>query len=71
VRHRGYAWVRDEFAEGITSVAAPLIRSGGPVVAAIHIHGPTYRFPPRGTEAAIGADIVRAARRLTESLDRR
>ncbi|MFM7717966.1 MAG: IclR family transcriptional regulator, partial [Actinomycetota bacterium] len=43
IRRRGYAWVREEFADGISSVAAP-VRSGDAVVAAVHAHGPAFRF---------------------------
>ena len=41
----GYAWTAEEVAEGITSVAAALADEDGEVVAAIHVHGPSYRFP--------------------------
>ena len=44
----GYAWARDEFADGITSVAAAVADADGEVVAAIHVHGPSYRFPALG-----------------------
>jgi len=46
VRRDGYAWVREEFAPGINSVAAPIADASGEVVAAVHVHGPSYRFPP-------------------------
>jgi DNA-binding IclR family transcriptional regulator len=52
--------VRDEFAIGITSVAAPVADARGELVAAVHVHGPTYRFPVEGSEEAI-ARAVRAA----------
>lgn len=60
VRRDGHAWVRDEFAVGITSVAAPVADARGELVAAVHVHGPTYRFPPAGAEDEI-AEAVRAA----------
>jgi DNA-binding IclR family transcriptional regulator len=60
VRRDGHAWVRDEFAVGITSVAAPVADARGELVAAVHVHGPTYRFPPAGAENDI-AEAVRAA----------
>lgn len=41
----GYAWARDEVAEGISSVAAALAARDGEIVGAIHVHGPSYRFP--------------------------
>lgn len=63
VRRAGLAWTREEFAEGITSVAAPVLDTEGAVVAALHIHGPAYRFPGAGAEAAERA-VVAAAQRL-------
>ena len=52
VRRDGYAWVRDEFAVGISSVAAPIADASGEVVAAVHLHGPSYRFPTPGDPSA-------------------
>jgi DNA-binding IclR family transcriptional regulator len=60
VKREGHAWVRDEFAIGISSVAAPIADARGEIVAAIHVHGPTYRFPEQGAEESI-AEAVRAA----------
>jgi DNA-binding IclR family transcriptional regulator len=64
----GVAWTADEYAEGITSVAAPVVDGAGEVVAAIHVHGPSYRFPsdvPRERiEAALRAAAARVSRRL-------
>jgi DNA-binding IclR family transcriptional regulator len=70
----GCAWTRDEVADGITSVAAAIAGEAGSVVGAIHVHGPSYRFPdavatPRAeiearliaTAAAISASLRRAA----------
>ncbi len=45
VRNRGFAVVRDEFAEGISSIAAPIVGADGEALGAIHVHGPSYRFP--------------------------
>src|SRR5450756_2162786 len=42
-RMDGYAWTRDEVAEGISSVAAALADEDGEVIGAIHVHGPSYR----------------------------
>jgi DNA-binding IclR family transcriptional regulator len=60
VRRDGQAWARDEFAMGISSVAAPVADARGELVAAVHVHGPTYRFPSAGAEDGI-AQVVRAA----------
>ncbi|MDE0655518.1 MAG: IclR family transcriptional regulator, partial [Acidimicrobiaceae bacterium] len=40
IRSIGYAWVYEEFAEELNSVAAPIFESGGHVEAALHVHGP-------------------------------
>ena len=61
VRAAGYAWGREEFAEGIVSVAAPVRDERGHAVAAIHVHGPAYRFPPAGRENEIAARVTAAA----------
>jgi DNA-binding IclR family transcriptional regulator len=58
VRERGYAWGLEEFAEGINSVAAPVRDRRGKPVAAIHCHGPAYRFPPAGREEWIARQVV-------------
>jgi DNA-binding IclR family transcriptional regulator len=64
----GVAWTADEYAEGITSVAAPVVDAAGEVVAAIHVHGPSYRFPgeqPRDrVEEALRAAATRVSGRL-------
>ena len=40
----------------------------GEVVAAIHVHGPSYRFPPPGREAALGLAVATTAGRIGRSL---
>jgi DNA-binding IclR family transcriptional regulator len=64
----GFAWVREEFAEGLNSVAAPIADATGDVNAAVHVHGPTYRFPPAGAEAEIASAVVDAAARIAARL---
>lgn len=61
VRAAGYAWGLEEFAEGIDSVAAPVRDAEGRAVAAIHVHGPAYRFPAPGDETRIAGAVVEAA----------
>jgi DNA-binding IclR family transcriptional regulator len=60
VRRDGHAWVLEEYALGISSVAAPVADARGELVAAVHVHGPSYRFPAAGAEGPI-AEAVRAA----------
>jgi DNA-binding IclR family transcriptional regulator len=64
VRRDGCAWVRDEFATGISSVAAPVAGVDGEVVAAVHVHGPSYRFPAPGREPAVAEAVIAAAARI-------
>ncbi|HEX5823303.1 MAG TPA: IclR family transcriptional regulator [Candidatus Limnocylindrales bacterium] len=64
----GYAWVHDEFAEGISSVAAGIADASGEVVAAVHVHGPSYRFPPPGREAGVGLHVATTAVRIARTL---
>lgn len=66
-RSAGYAWVYEEFADGINSVAAPIFGPEG-VVAALRIHGPTYRFPDPDRSHDIGLLVADAARQLSEQL---
>jgi DNA-binding IclR family transcriptional regulator len=69
VRVDGYAWVHEEFAEGLSSVAAGVADTTGTLTAAVHIHGPAYRFPG-GREAEIGDLVLEVATRASERLRR-
>lgn len=64
----GYAWVHDEFAIGISSVAAGIADASGEVVAAVHVHGPSYRFPPAGRETALGLTVATTANRIAKAV---
>ncbi len=68
IRRDGYAWAREEFDRGISSVAAPIADASGEVVAAVHLHGPSYRFPAAGMDAAIAERVVTTAARIAGSL---
>lgn len=76
VRLDGWAWTRDEVGEGISSVAAPVADQDGEVIGAIHVHGPSYRFPAGGGSGdrdapdRIAAEVVAAAARVSTSLRR-
>jgi DNA-binding IclR family transcriptional regulator len=69
-RRAGCAWGREEYAEGITSVAAPVRDARGHAVAAIHVHGPSYRFPAEGDESRIAREVVAVARAVSRELAR-
>jgi IclR family transcriptional regulator, acetate operon repressor len=70
----GVAWTSDEVADGISSVAAAIADQEGEVIGAIHVHGPSYRFPnPAGTTASgdrdrIAALVTAAAARVSRGL---
>ncbi len=68
IRELGYAWGYEEFAEGINSVAAPVISPAGSVEAAIHVHGPAYRFPQPDQAHHIGQQVSEAAKTLSQDL---
>ncbi len=68
IRSLGYSWGYEEGVEGINSVAAPVLEAGGSVVAAVHIHGPAYRFPNRDRSHDIGLMAVSAATAIGEQL---
>ncbi len=68
IQIEGYAWTQDEFAEGLNSVAAPITDAVGEVTAAVHVHGPSFRFPPAGAEATIADLVLAAAARISARL---
>jgi len=68
VQRDGFAWAREEYAIGISSIAAPIADAAGEVVAAIHIHGPSYRFPAAEMEPAAEQAIVETAARISARL---
>jgi DNA-binding IclR family transcriptional regulator len=70
VADSGVEWVHEEFAEGINSVAAVVRDSGGVAVAAIHAHGPSYRFPGDRSVAQIDRLVGAAAARVSERIAR-
>lgn len=68
VAAQGTEWTVDEFVTGISSVAAPVRGAGGQVVAAVHAHGPSYRFPPDGAADRIAAVVAGTADRISGRL---
>lgn len=68
VRRDGYAWTHREYADDISSVAAPVFDPGGQAVASLAVHGPSYRFPAPGAEAGIGRMLCDLASQLTAEL---
>ncbi|HCB34602.1 MAG TPA: hypothetical protein DEP66_06385 [Acidimicrobiaceae bacterium] len=69
IRSAGYAWVFEELVEGISSVAAPVRTAGTAGTAALHVHGPAYRFPDPNRMHDIGLQVAQCADRLAVQLD--
>lgn len=67
IGRRGSEWVYGEFADDINSVAAPVF-DGDRSVAALHVHGPSYRFPGESDPARIAEAVADAAKRLSARL---
>jgi DNA-binding IclR family transcriptional regulator len=61
VRTAGYAWAYEELIDGINSAAAPVFDHQGKVIAALHVHGPAYRFPDPERTHDVGRLLVEAA----------
>lgn len=66
IRSVGSEWVFGEFSLELNSVAAPVMREGV-AIAAVHVHGPTFRFPGEASTDAIAARVREAAARLGTS----
>jgi len=61
---KGYAWTFGEYLDGLNSVAAPIHDAHGRVVAAIHAHGPAYRFPGNADADEVGELVATTAERI-------
>lgn len=68
LRRIGYIWGYAEFDESINSVAAPVRDRNGQIIAAIHVHGPAYRFPESSQSADIGKLVRETGERLSAHL---
>lgn len=58
VRERGVAYGNEQFIQGVSSVAAPVVDNAGRVYGAISVSGPTNRLSGRRLESEL-ADVVR------------
>jgi DNA-binding IclR family transcriptional regulator len=68
IRRRGYAWAFDEWLEGISAVAAPVLDSSDNLVAMVSTFGPSYRFPGDRDPDQIGRDLAETGRLLSRHL---
>ena len=60
----GFAWVFEEFEEGLSAVAAP-VRDGTGRVAAVNLFGPSYRFPGEGRQNAVTEQVIATANQIS------
>jgi DNA-binding IclR family transcriptional regulator len=68
VRRRGYAWAIEEFDAEISSIAAPIADASGEVIAAVHVHGPSYRFPTESAKSELPQVLLAGAARIAAGL---
>ncbi len=67
IRASGVAWVVEELIDGLSSVAAPIRDGQGRAIAAVHVHGPSYRFPGAGRDDTV-ARLLAATERISKNL---
>lgn len=65
VQRDGVAWVVGEFEDDVNSVAAPVVNGRAEVVAAVHAHGPSYRFPGAGDSDRVEELVIEVAARIS------
>jgi DNA-binding IclR family transcriptional regulator len=70
IARRGTEWVYGEFADDINPVAAPVLGVDGRAVAAVHLHGPSYRFPGDSDPEHIAAEVAAAAEKVSARMQR-
>ena len=68
IRATGSVWLLGEFAIDANSVAAPVFGPDGTVIAAIHTHGPSYRFPGERSPIVLAGHVRAVADRLADRL---
>lgn len=67
VRERGYATDDEEYEEGISCIAAPIVSTDGIAVAALSVSAPSARLRAAGGEQ-LGVRIAGHARRISDEL---
>lgn len=63
----GYAATRQTLEPDVTAIAAPIYASGGSIVAAVNLTGPTYRISDDDVHR-FGLAVVEAARAISEEI---
>lgn len=68
IRRDGFLWTTDEYAVGLTSVASPVFDSSNRVVAALHVFGPSYRFPDQAQKEPVATELCLRAAQISAVL---
>ncbi|HKX74991.1 MAG TPA: IclR family transcriptional regulator [Acidimicrobiia bacterium] len=68
IRKRGYIWAVDEWIEGITAVAAPILNREKDLVAIVNVFGPSFRWPGKRDAETVGKDVFDTANRIARHL---
>lgn len=68
-REVGHIWFEREFDPELNSVAAPVWGREGTVIAALHVHGPAYRFPDEASAQETGQLVHDTASQLAAQLN--
>jgi len=68
IRARGWLWTVDEYASGVTTVAAAIRDASGSAVGSLHVYGPGYRFPAGGDEDDVGRAVLERAAAISSVL---
>lgn len=68
IRKTGFLWTTDEYAIGVTTIASPILDRDGAAVGAVHVHGPSFRFPRDADRAGIEEGLVQATASISAVL---
>lgn len=68
VREARAIWTEGEYVEGVSSTAAAVRNATGEAVGAIHVYGPSYRFPGPGKAGALRDEVLGRAEQISALL---
>lgn len=68
IRAIDHLWTTDEYAVGVASVASPIFDRHDRVVAALHVFGPSYRFPNEADRATVANELCARAAQISAVL---
>ena len=71
IKDEGFCWCIEEFSEGINSVAAPVFSKDRNVIGALHVHGPSYRFPDKATKKIVSNLVLKEAKKMSQELSQK